>query len=47
VAQLEALILEYAAGDQVVIIGRGSPFLLGAVAFLLADTAGGAARDAD
>jgi len=35
VAQLEALILEYAAGDQVVIIGRGSPFLLGAVPFCL------------
>ena len=35
VAQLEALILEYAAGDKVVIIGRGSPFLLRAVPFCL------------
>jgi cytidylate kinase len=31
VAQMEALILFYAAADNVVIIGRGSPFLLQAV----------------
>ncbi len=31
VAQIEALILAYAAGDNVVIIGRGSPFLLKSV----------------
>ena len=35
VAELEALILEYAAADQVVIIGRGSPFLLQEVPFCL------------
>lgn len=35
VAQMEALILKYAAGDKVVIIGRGSPFLLQEVPFCL------------
>lgn len=35
VAQVEALILAYAADDQVVIIGRGSPFLLQGVPFCL------------
>jgi hypothetical protein len=35
VAQVEALILEYASHDRVVIIGRGSPFLLQKVPFCL------------
>jgi cytidylate kinase len=35
VAQIEALILEYAAGDQVVIIGRGGSYLLQEVPFCL------------
>ncbi len=35
VAQVESLILDYAAGDRVVIIGRGSPFLLQGVPFCL------------
>ncbi len=35
VAQVEAKILEYASQDQVVIIGRGSPFLLQGVPFCL------------
>lgn len=35
VAQLEALILDYAAGDNVVIIGRGGAFLLQEVPFCL------------
>jgi cytidylate kinase len=35
VAQVEAKILEYAAQDKVVIIGRGSPFLLRGVSFCL------------
>lgn len=34
-AQVESLILDYAAGDRVVIIGRGSPFLLRAIPFCL------------
>jgi len=35
VAQMEALILEYAAADRVVIIGRGGSFLLRGVPFCL------------
>jgi cytidylate kinase len=35
VAQVESLILDYAADDRVVIIGRGSPFLLRAIPFCL------------
>uniref|UniRef100_A0A7C3ZAL5 BON domain-containing protein n=1 Tax=Desulfobacca acetoxidans TaxID=60893 RepID=A0A7C3ZAL5_9BACT len=35
VAQLEALILTYAASDNVVLIGRGSPFLLQSVPYCL------------
>jgi cytidylate kinase len=35
VAQVEALILEYASHDRVVIIGRGSPFLLQKIPFCL------------
>ena len=35
VAQVEALILDYAAGDRVVIIGRGGSFLLQGVPFCL------------
>lgn len=35
VAQVESLILAYAACDKVVIIGRGSPFLLQAIPFCL------------
>jgi cytidylate kinase len=35
VAQVESLILDYAAGDRVVIIGRGGPFLLRDIPFCL------------